>query len=94
MRHRLPLTWVRDCVYDDDKALVSHTAIHPDHYHAALAIGLLVPNCEYRYCRAADDSGEYTVWFLDTRSRSWASIDYTPGGYRSAARQPISGVSR
>jgi protein-L-isoaspartate(D-aspartate) O-methyltransferase len=80
---RLPLTWVRDCVYDEDKALVSHTDIQPgkvtDDYHAALAIGLQVPNCEYRYCRAQDDSGEYTVWFLDPRSRSWASIDYTPG---------------
>ncbi|MGH3798904.1 MAG: methyltransferase domain-containing protein [Pseudonocardiaceae bacterium] len=80
---RLPLTWVRDCVYDEDKALVSQTDIHPgrvtDDYHAALTIGLLVPNCEYRYCRAADDSGEYTVWFLDPRSRSWASIDYIPG---------------
>jgi protein-L-isoaspartate(D-aspartate) O-methyltransferase len=80
---RLPLTWVHECVYDEDKALVSHTDLHPgrvtDNYHAALTIGLLVPNCEYRYCRAADDSGEYTVWFLDPRSRSWASIDYTPG---------------
>ena len=70
-------------MYDEDKALVSHTDIHPgkvtDDYHAALAIGLLVPRCEYRYCRAADDSGEYTVWFLDPRSRSWASIDCTPG---------------
>lgn len=26
---RLPLTWVRDCVYDEDKALVSHTDIQP-----------------------------------------------------------------
>ncbi len=80
---RLPLTWVRDCVYDEDKALVSHTDIHPgrvtDDYHAALTIGLRVPNCEYRYCRAADDSGEYTVWFLDPGSRSWASLDCMPG---------------
>ncbi len=80
---RLPLTWVRDCVYDEDKALVSHTDIQPsnvtDDYHAALAIGLQVPDCEYRFCRAQDDSGEYTVWFLDPSSRSWASIDYAPG---------------
>jgi protein-L-isoaspartate(D-aspartate) O-methyltransferase len=80
---RLPLTWVHECVYDEDKALVSHTDVHPgrvtDDYHAALAIGLLVPHCEFRYCRAQDDSGEYTVWFLDPTSRSWASIDYTPG---------------
>ncbi len=80
---RLPLTWVRECVHDEDKALISHTDIHPgqviNDYHAALAIGLLVPDCEYRCCHAADDSGEYTVWFLDPKSRSWASIDYTPG---------------
>jgi protein-L-isoaspartate(D-aspartate) O-methyltransferase len=80
---RLPLTWVRDCVYDEDKALVSHTDIQPskvtDDYHAALAIGLRVPDCEYRFCRAQDDSGEYTVWFLDPSSGSWASIDYAPG---------------
>ena len=79
---RLPLTWVRDCVYDEDKALVSYTDIQPskvtDDYHAALAIGLQVPECEYRFCRAQDDSGEYTVWFLDPSSRSWASIDYAP----------------
>jgi protein-L-isoaspartate(D-aspartate) O-methyltransferase len=79
---RIPLTWVRECVYDEDKALVSHTGIHPgqvtDDYHAALAIGLLVPGCEYRRCRGPDGSGEYTVWFLDPVSRSWASIDYTP----------------
>ncbi|MGH3673496.1 MAG: hypothetical protein ACRDSH_23190 [Pseudonocardiaceae bacterium] len=74
---------VRDCVYDEDKALVSHTDIQPskvtDNYHAALAIGLQVPDCEYRFCRAQDDSGEYTVWFLDPSSRSWAGIDYAPG---------------
>lgn len=84
-------TWVCDCVYDEDKTLVSHTDSHPDKvtgdYHAALTIGLLVPNCEYRYCRAADDSGECMVWFLDPRSQSWASIDYTPGTNTSEVNQ-------
>jgi protein-L-isoaspartate O-methyltransferase len=88
---RLPLTWVRDCVYDEDKALISHTDIHPgrvtNDYHAALTIGLRVPNCEYRYCRATDDSGEYTVWFLDPKSQSWASLDYTPGAERYEVNQ-------
>lgn len=80
---RIPLTWVHDFVYDEDMALVTHTDLHPglviDDYHAALAIGLLVPDCDYRLCRATDDSGECTVWFLDHISRSWASVDYAPG---------------
>lgn len=80
---RVPFRWVQECVYDQDKALVTHTDLHPGRvtgaYHAALAIGLLVPDCEHRHCRASDGSGEYTAWFLDPRSRSWASIDYTPG---------------
>jgi protein-L-isoaspartate(D-aspartate) O-methyltransferase len=79
---RIPLTWVRDCIYDEDNAAVSHTHIHPAQvttdYHAALTIGLLVPGCEYRSCPAPDNSGEYTVWFLHPPSRSWASIHYTP----------------
>ncbi|MGQ0778544.1 MAG: methyltransferase domain-containing protein [Pseudonocardiales bacterium] len=80
---RIPVTWVADFIYDLDKALVSHTDLHPslvtDDYHAALAMGLLVPDCEFRRCCATDDSGEYTVWFLDHVSRSWASVDYAPG---------------
>ena len=44
-----------------------------------VGIGLQVPDCEYRFCCALDDSGEYTVWFVDPSSRSWASIDYVPG---------------
>ncbi|MBV9142247.1 MAG: methyltransferase domain-containing protein [Pseudonocardiales bacterium] len=80
---RIPLAWIRDCVYDEDKAQVSHTGLHPGcvtgDYHAALAIGVLVPGCEYRLCRAQDSSGEYTVWFLDSHTQSWASIDYMPG---------------
>ncbi|MGH3943277.1 MAG: methyltransferase domain-containing protein [Pseudonocardiaceae bacterium] len=80
---RIPVTWVADFIYDLDKALISHTDVHPglvtDDYHAALALGLLVPDCEFRRCRATDDSGEYTVWLLDHVSRSWASVDYAPG---------------
>ncbi|MGH8918699.1 MAG: hypothetical protein ACRD0H_10245, partial [Actinomycetes bacterium] len=80
---RVPWIWVRDFVYDEDKALVSHTGLHPDRVtgnnHAALTIGVRVPSCEYRHCRATDGSGECTVWFLDHMSRSWASVDYIPG---------------
>jgi len=80
---RIPLTRVCDFVYDEDKARVSHTDLYPglviEDYHTALAMGLLVPDCDYRLCRARDDSGECTVWFLDHMSRSWASLDYVPG---------------
>jgi len=80
---RIPFTRVRDFVYDEDKALISHTSLHPDlltgNNHTALAIGLRVPSCEYRHCRATDGSGEGTLWFLDHLSRSWASLDYIPG---------------
>jgi protein-L-isoaspartate O-methyltransferase len=80
---RIPLTWVADFIYDLDKAEVTHTDLHPslvtENYHAALAIGLIVPDCDYRRCWANDDSGEYTAWFLDHSSRSWASVDYASG---------------
>ncbi|MGH3937790.1 MAG: methyltransferase domain-containing protein [Pseudonocardiaceae bacterium] len=78
---RIPIPWVRNFVYDEDKALVSYTAIHPrliTDYQASLAIGILVPDCDRRLCWAADDSGECTVWLLDHTSRSWAAVDYVP----------------
>jgi hypothetical protein len=80
---RIPTPWVRDFVYDEDKVRVTHTDLYPGRvigcYDTELAIGILVPGCDYRCCRAQDGSGEYTVWFLDPHTRSWASIDYTPG---------------
>lgn len=80
---RVPSTRVCDFVHDEDKALVSHTRLHPDrltgNHHTALAIGLRVPSCEYRRCYAADDSGESTLWLLDHSSCSWVSLDYVPG---------------
>jgi len=61
---RIPLTWIRDCVYDEDKAQVSHTGLHPGRvtgaYHAALAIGLLVPE--------ADVSKTESNWFAKVLS--------------------------
>jgi len=80
---RIPLTSVREFVYDEEKARVSHTDLYPglmiEDYHSALAMGLLVADCEYRICRARDGSGECIVWFLDHSSRSWARVDCIPG---------------
>ncbi len=77
-----PRTSVHECVHDQDNAVVSYTEIHPYHVAgdpgACFTIGLRVPMCKKVYCPAKDGSGEYTVWFLDQVSRSWASIDYSP----------------
>ena len=44
---RIPLRWVSECVYDEDKAQVDNTSIHPSRvtndYHGTLAIGISVP---------------------------------------------------
>lgn len=48
-------------------------------HDAALAIGIRVPSCKYIHSPADDGSGEFTLWLLDQRSRSWASVDHVPG---------------
>jgi len=86
-----PRTSVRECVYDQDNAVVNETDIHPYQVagdrDASFAIGLRVPSCKNIYAPAHDGSGEYTVWFLDQVSRSWASIDYAPGADTYQVRQ-------
>jgi protein-L-isoaspartate(D-aspartate) O-methyltransferase len=77
-----PAQPLRELAREEDLGTVSHTELHPAHvandYDAPFAIGLRVPDCEYHYRPATDDSGEYTVWFTDSNSGSWASIEYTP----------------
>ena len=81
---RLPRISVRESVYDEADARVTYTDLNPmtvigDH-DAATAIGIRVPRCKHLHSPASDDSGEFTLWLLDQTSRSWASVDYSPGG--------------
>lgn len=79
---RIPRTSIRESVYNEHDAQISHTAVHPAHvvnnHDAATTIGLRVPRCKAIYSSASDDSGEVTLWLIDQSSRSWASVDYTP----------------
>ncbi len=54
---------------------------------ASFAIAQRVAMCEAIYSPATDNSGQYTVWFIDPASRSWASIDYQPGADTFPVRQ-------
>lgn len=78
---RPPRASLRGCVYDTDKASVTHTDLHPayaNNFDPAVAVALRVPRCAKVCCSAIDNSGAFTLWFLDPLSRSWASIDYEP----------------
>ena len=78
---RPPHASLRDLVYDRDKASITHTDLHPAYatnFDPAVAVALRVPQCTKVRCSAVDDSGAFTLWFLDPLSRSWASIDYEP----------------
>lgn len=88
---RTPIASVEDDVHDLDRAETSVTDLHPYHvvgeYDASLAIGLRVPSCKNIVVLAEDDSGEYTVWFIDQKSDSWASISYEPDAPAYPVRQ-------
>lgn len=87
---RTPLVRLSGSVYEKENADVSYTDIHPARVandDAPVAIGLRVPRCRWTYSLAKNGSGEYTVWFLDPESRSWASIEYRPGAERYEVRQ-------
>ncbi|WP_231335260.1 protein-L-isoaspartate(D-aspartate) O-methyltransferase [Actinomadura graeca] len=60
-----------------------------DSYGADLAIGALVPRARKHVCAARGDSGELTLWLLETGAPggSWASVDYEPGADRFAVEQ-------
>lgn len=78
-------------VYDVRAAESSVTELHPydvvGDYAASLAIGVRVTGCKNIVVPADDDSGAYTVWFIDQPSRSWASIEHRPGADTHAVRQ-------
>lgn len=87
---RVPLARLSESVYGQGAADVSDTDLHPSRVvndDAPVAIGLRVPRCRWTYSLAKDGSGEYTVWFLDPESRSWASIEYRPDAKRHGIRQ-------
>jgi hypothetical protein len=47
--------------------------------HAAFAIGLRLPDvAQETYPGSGPHEGEWTTWYTD--GRSWASVDYVPGG--------------
>lgn len=83
LRDQRPLrTSIRESVYNRDKAAVTYTDLHPayaNNFDPAVAVALRVPHCTKVYCSANDNSEEFTLWFFDPLSHSWASIDYEPG---------------
>ncbi len=72
-------------------AVVSQTDLHPytvvGDDDASFAVGQRVALCEAIYSPATDNSGQYTVWFIDSASGSWTSIDYQPGTDTFPVRQ-------
>ncbi len=76
---RPPTASLRESVYNRDQASVTYTDLHPayaTHFDPAVAVALRVPQCQKIRYSAIDDSGAFTLWFLDPLSRSWARIDY------------------
>ena len=80
---RHPRTSVGEVYSAQDRPRTCRTELHPacvvSDDDAALAVGIRVPSCKYIYSPAGDGSGEFTLWLIDQRSRSWASVDHTPG---------------
>lgn len=75
---------VRDimaAVQDQDGATSSRTDLDPrlvlGDDDAAFTAGVMVPGCRYSVGRGTD--GEWTLWLAHPDSRSWASLDFTPG---------------
>lgn len=74
------VTDVREHVNGKADAVASQTDLHPyaviGDDDASFDIGQQVAWCEAIYSPSTDNSGRYTVWFIDSASGSWASIDY------------------
>lgn len=90
-QQRTPVIGVRDVVRDEDEPARSITEIEPawtyEDDHAAFAVGVRVPNCQWLAFDDPEGSGEYTLWLLDAGSRSWASVDYEPGAPEFAVEE-------
>jgi protein-L-isoaspartate(D-aspartate) O-methyltransferase len=73
---------VADVVRDTDTPERSHTDLHACHlcndHDAPFAIALQVPGCHWEYKPATSEDDCWSVWFLDSDSRSWARFDYQP----------------
>jgi protein-L-isoaspartate(D-aspartate) O-methyltransferase len=69
-------------VTDFGQARTTVTELHPYQllgtYDASLAIGVQVPRCK-NIVQTHDEPGDYTVWFIDPWSSSWASLHHRPG---------------
>lgn len=83
---RVLLGGLKDYVHRGDEPDQAETTLDPrevfGHPDADFAISTRVPDCSWHRFDADDDSGEFTIWLLSTSTggRSWASVDYEPGG--------------
>jgi protein-L-isoaspartate(D-aspartate) O-methyltransferase len=79
---RITRTTVAELVHDADAAEVSVTDLHVSHLcndgDASFAIGFQVPACHWEYQPSTSDDDQWSVWFLDPCTRSWARFDYQP----------------
>jgi hypothetical protein len=67
-------------VDDENHAPVQMTGVHPHSVAgnpaARFAIGLRVPQCQWRYWPYDKHDGVGTLWLLDFGSRSWAKLTH------------------
>lgn len=78
---RPPRASLHESVYNSDKVSITYTDLHPAYatnFDPAIAVALRVPQCKKIYYSTNDSSDEFTLWFLDPLSHSWAKIEYEP----------------
>jgi methyltransferase of ATP-grasp peptide maturase system len=83
---RVLLGGLKDYVHRDDEPDKARTTLDPREVFgrpdADFAVSTRAPECSWHRFDADDGSGEFTIWLLSTSGdgRSWASVDYEPGG--------------